>query len=162
MPIDAMGTQKEIAKKIIDQDANYILAVKANQPQLLEHIKDEFRFSKQPETYINHDLGHGRIETRTCSVLNNFQFIEQNNGWKNLKTIIKIESTHELKNSDKNTEKSTRYYISSLQNDANEFQKKIQSHWSIENKLHWTLDVSFGEDTSLKKKVMRLKIIHTY
>ncbi len=149
--IDAMGTQKEIAKKIIDQDANYILAVKANQPQLLEHIKDEFRFSKQPETYINHDLGHGRIETRICSVLNNFQFIEQNNGWKNLKTIIKIESTREFKNSDKNTEKSTRYYISSLQNDANEFQKKIRSHWAIENKLHWTLDVAFAEDTSRKR-----------
>ncbi len=69
--------------------------------------------------YTNYDLGHGRIETRTCSVLNNFQFIEQNNRWKNLKTIIKIESTREFKNSDKDTEKSTRYYISSLQNDAN-------------------------------------------
>ncbi len=80
-------------------------------------------------------------------MLNNFQFIEQNNGWKNLKTIIKIESTREFKNSDKNTEKSTRYYISRLQNDANEFQKKIRSHWE----LHWTLDVAFAEDASRKR-----------
>jgi len=112
--IDAMGTQKEIAKKIIDKNANYILAVKANQPQLLEHIEDEFRFSKQPETYTKHDLDHGRIETRKCSVITDFKFIKQNNQWKNLTSIIKIDSSREFKNSDKPTEKSTRYYISSL------------------------------------------------
>jgi predicted transposase YbfD/YdcC len=126
--IDAMGTQKEIAEKIIAQDAHYILAVKANQPQLLEHIEDEFQFSKQSETYTDHDLDHGRIETRTCSVIKDFQFIKLNSGWKDLKSIIKIESTREFKNSDEITEKATRYYISSLQNDANEFQTNIRSH----------------------------------
>ena len=149
--IDAMGTQKEIAKKIIAQNADYILAVKANQPQLLEHIQDEFRFSEQSETYTNHDLDHGRIETRKCSVIKNFQFIEHNNGWKNLKSIIKIESTREFKNSDKPTEEATRYYISSLENDANEFQSKVRSHWAVENKLHWTLDVAFSDDASRKR-----------
>ncbi len=150
--IDAIGTQKEIAKKIIDNDANYILAVKGNQPQLLEDIQDEFRFSKQLETSLSEDLDHGRIETRTCSVITDFKFIEQENAWKNLASIIRIESIREFKNSDKKTEKSTRYYISNLKNNASIFQDNIRSHWSVENKLHWTLDVTFSEDASRKRK----------
>ena len=156
--IDAMGTQKKIAKKIIAHDADYILAVKANQSKLLADIEDEFRFSKQTQTYTNHDLDHGRIETRTCSVITDlpagkvgFRFIEKDSGWKNLKSIIKIESTREFKNSNKATEKATRYYISNLENNANEFQTKIRSHWAVENKLHWTLDVAFSEDASRKR-----------
>jgi len=78
--IDAMGTQKEIVKKIIAQDADYISAVRGNQPWLLENIEDEFRFSKQSEIYTNHDLDLGRIETRTCSVIKKNCFIEQNSG----------------------------------------------------------------------------------
>ena len=149
--IDAMGTQKEIAKKIIHQDGDYILAVKANQPQLLEDIKDEFKFYKPLELETAYDLGHGRIETRTCSVITDFQFIAPINEWKNLNAIIKIESIREFKNSNKATEKATRYYISSLQNNANQFQSKIRSHWAVENKLHWTLDVAFSEDASRKR-----------
>jgi predicted transposase YbfD/YdcC len=84
-------------------------------------------------------------------VIKDFQFIEHNNGWKNLKSIIKIESTREFKNSDKPTEKATRYNISSLENNANEFQSKVRSHWAVENKLHWTLDVAFSEDASRKR-----------
>jgi predicted transposase YbfD/YdcC len=150
--IDAMGTQKEIAKKIIDNDADYILAVKANQSQLLENIQDEFRFSKKMETSTSEDLDHGRIETRTCSVISDFKFITQENDWENLTSIIRIESIREFKNSDTKTEKSTRYYISSLNNTATLFQNNIRSHWSVENKLHWTLDVAFGEDASRKRK----------
>jgi len=72
--------KKEIAKKIIAQDADYILAIKGNQSQLLKNIEGEFRFSEQSEIYTNHDLDHGRIETRICSVIKIFRFIEQNSG----------------------------------------------------------------------------------
>jgi predicted transposase YbfD/YdcC len=149
--IDAMGTQKEIAKKIIEKDANYILAVKGNQPQLLEDIQDEFKFSKQIDTTKDEDLGHGRIETRICSVITDFQFIENENEWKNLKSIVRIESIREFKNSDREKETATRYYISNLEKNALYFQSAIRSHWAVENKLHWTLDVGFSEDASRKR-----------
>jgi predicted transposase YbfD/YdcC len=94
--IDAMGTQTEIAEKIGNKGADYILAVKGNQKQLLEDIVDEFRFSKDIETDTHLDLGHGRIETRKSSVISNFEFIEnEDNKWKNSSQVIKIESIRE-------------------------------------------------------------------
>jgi predicted transposase YbfD/YdcC len=88
--IDAMGCQKEIAEKIIKNNANYILAVKANQAQLLEDVIDEFKFAKQPDVNVHQDLGHGRIETRTCSIITDFKFIKNKNGWKNLARVFHI------------------------------------------------------------------------
>ncbi len=149
--IDAMGTQANIADKIIKNNADYILAVKGNQEQLLEYVKDEFRFSKNKEVDVNEDLGHGRLETRICTIVNDFQFIEKESKWTGIKSVVKIESTREFKNSDKPIEKSTRYYISSLDTTAKDFQTKIRSHWSVENKLHWCLDVAFAEDSSGKR-----------
>lgn len=150
--IDAMGTQMDIADKIIENGADYILAVKENQSQLLEDIKDEFKFSKSIEIETDTDLGHGRIETRKCSVISEFQFIDNtNNKWNNLSRIIRIESIREFKNSDKKSEKATRYYISSLADSAVNFQQNIRDHWGVENKLHWTLDVAFSEDASRKR-----------
>jgi predicted transposase YbfD/YdcC len=149
--IDAMGTQTDIADKIIKNKADYILAVKENQPQLLEGIKDEFRFSRDIEIDTDVDFGHGRIETRICSVISDFQFIEDDSKWNKLQQIIKIESMREFKNSDKQSEKATRYYIASLVDTAANYQKNIRSHWGVENKLHWTLDVAFSEDASRKR-----------
>jgi len=150
--IDAMGTQTNIANKIIENKADYILAVKENQKTLLNEIKDEFRFSKTIETNTNIDIGHGRIETRKCSVISKFQFIEnKDNKWNNLTQVIKIESIREFKNSDKQQEKATRFYITSLEAVAEKHQEYIRSHWGVENKLHWTLDVAFSEDASRKR-----------
>jgi len=149
--IDAMGCQRDIAEKIIDNGADYILAVKENQANLLENIQDEFRFSSQINTNTTVSGDHGRIETRICSVITDFKHVVKDGSWKNLNTVIKIESKREFKNSDKPTENSVRYYISSLKQDAAEFQRDIRNHWSIENKLHWILDVGFSEDSSRKR-----------
>lgn len=149
--IDAMGCQAAIAEKIIEKQADYVLAVKNNQEQLFENIADEFRFSKKIESFEDIDLGHGRIETRKCSVITNFEHIENQDKWRCLQSIIRIESIREFKNSDKPNEQAVRYYISSLKISAKEFEHIIRSHWSIENKLHWTLDVAFLEDQSRKR-----------
>lgn len=150
--IDAMGCQKEIAEKIMEQEADYVLAVKENQPQLYENMEDEFRFSKTTESFKDIDCGHGRIGTRKCSVITKFQHIENQAKWENLKAIVKIESSREFKNSQKPKEEAVRYYISSLDATAKEFQHIIRSHWSIENKLHWVLDIAFLEDQSRKRE----------
>jgi len=146
-----MGCQKAIAENIIEKEANFVLAVKNNQELLFENIGNEFRFSKEIEIHEDIDLGHGRIQTRKCSIIANLQHIENRDKWLVLNTVIKNESTREFKNSDKPKEQAVRYYISSLIASAKEFQHIVRSHWSIENKLHWTLDVAFSEDQSRKR-----------
>lgn len=148
--IDAMGCQKEIAKEIVGRKADYVLALKDNQADLLEEVIDEFRFSKTEDSSVDLDYGHGRIETRVCSIIRNFDLVESHTKWKGLKSIIRIEATRDFKGTQR-IEKSIRYYISSLDKSAEEIQKIVRSHWAIENKLHWTLDVAFGEDLNRKR-----------
>jgi predicted transposase YbfD/YdcC len=145
--IDAMGCQQKIAEQIISQEANYILAVKGNQKELLEGIEDSFKLQKitSEHTAVNKD--HGRIETRTCSVIHQPTEILNIEKWASLKSIIRIESKREIL-SEKKTTQETRYYICSDTLAASQALAKVKSHWSIENNLHWCLDVSFGEDLS--------------
>lgn len=151
--IDAMGTQTNIVDKIRNKGANYILAVKENQKQLYSDIKDEFRFGKNKKVFEHIDTGHGRIETRICRVICDFEHItNENDKWKDLKQIIEIESIREFKNSDKKTEKAFRYYITNLEETPEKLLSKVRSHWGVENKLHWILDVQFNEDQSRKRK----------
>jgi predicted transposase YbfD/YdcC len=148
--IDAIGCQTVIAKKIRENQADYILQVKGNQKMLLENLENSFVVKKVVATDVNIDCGHGRVEVRKCSVITDLEFVDDAHKWTDLQTIIKIESAVHFKKTKLDTT-STRFYISSLPADASLLNHSIRSHWAIENNLHWNLDVIFKEDHQEKR-----------
>jgi predicted transposase YbfD/YdcC len=154
--IDAMGCQTEIAEKIVAQKADYVLAVKGNQPTLhdgivkffLDHLSDDFARVKVSR-YQTSERGHGREETRTYYVCSVPADLPDCRRWKNLTAIgIAINDTVE----DGQSRSEVRYYILSRKLSAKNFGTAVRGHWSIENRLHWQLDVTFGEDQSRIRK----------
>lgn len=141
--IDAMGCQTKIAEKIIEKEGDYMLALKGNQGELHEHVITSFERINPKDTHEKTEKDHGRIETRRCTIIDDLRWIEQWQAWKNLHTLIKIESTRTL---DNKTTTENRYYISSLNTDAKNISEAIRKHWGIENSLHWILDVAYRED----------------
>lgn len=149
--IDAMGCQKKIAENIIEKGADYILAVKGNQGLTEESINDTIRFVKPVSQDMDVDYGHGRIEIRKCRTYTDFTYFENADQWKDIHSIVEIEAERIIKSTGKKTTE-TRLYISSLDATAKKFNGWIRSHWAVENKLHWILDVTFKEDLSRKRK----------
>jgi predicted transposase YbfD/YdcC len=147
--IDAMGTQTAIAKDIIDKKADYVLALKDNQKELREEVESIFRVQQPESNHCVTEKGHGRIETRKCDVISTLDFLEGREKWKNLSSIIRITSERTIR---EKTVAETRYYISSLNVDAESINSHIRMHWGVENSLHWTLDMTFGEDQQRKRE----------
>jgi len=147
--IDAMGTQTKIAESIKENGADYILALKGNQGYLKELVESGFQNRNADLYYETIEKDHGRIETRKCHVINQIEWMdEEKERWRDIKSIIKIDSIREIQN---NKTEETRYYISSLKDNAELISNSIREHWGIENKLHWSLDVTFREDESRKR-----------
>ena len=150
--IDAMGCQVEIAGKIVDQGAVYMLALKKNQPSLYESVEEYFKWArteptekKQIKEYSYEEHEHGRHIHRKVEVCNDVSWIETVREWKQLSSIICV--TRKGEREGRQTEE-TAYYISSREWEAKDAAKCIQGHWSIENNLHWSLDTAFNEDES--------------
>ena len=149
--IDAMGTQEEIANKIVEENkADYILKVKKNQKDLLDDIKTYFvlglrRDSNDIGIVDTFDKDHGRIETRKYHISYDVTCISDKNKWKTVKAIGYVETTREEKGK-KSSKK--HYYILSKKMDMDTFINSTRAHWNIECGLHWKLDVIMNEDHS--------------
>jgi predicted transposase YbfD/YdcC len=148
--IDAMGTQANIAQAIRDRDADYVLAVKDNQPKLAESIKDFWRCFRvhpaadTPHLYVeSFEKGHGRIETRRCWAFDQLSCLYKPEQWPGLKSFAVIESEREMNGK---TTLEQRLYVSNLSPDAARIAAAIRAHWSVENRLHWCMDIAFNDD----------------
>jgi predicted transposase YbfD/YdcC len=148
--IDAMGCQTEIAQKIVDAGADYVLAVKRNQPTLHEGIKDFFDdhleddFARvKARHYRRREKGHGRVEDRYYAICPVPDDLPDAARWPGLNAIgVAISEIQR----DGKTQSQVRYYILSEVLSAKRFAEAVRAHWSIENRLHWQLDVTFQED----------------
>ena len=145
--IDAMGSHSKIANLIRANQGDYLLALKENQQSLYEEVRDWMNKHKsRMDRYTHTDYVGGRIEKRTTYVTNNLVYIDALADWLDCKTIIMTENERIFKNGLAKSSFQTRYYVSSAHKNAQYFGHSIRGHWSIENQLHWYLDVVFNED----------------
>ena len=149
--LDALHCQKNTAREIHEADADYVLALKGNQGTAHAEVRaylDDAIARSAPELVQVQTLekGHGRIETRRYWQSANIGWFADRAEWENLRSVGVVEAVREVAGSPPSTER--RYYLSSLPPDIARFTRAVRGHWSVENNLHWSLDVSFGEDRS--------------
>lgn len=153
--IDAMGTQVDIADKIIGRKGHYFLAVKENQAGLLAEMKDVMRYNQPSSTHEHTEKGHARVETRSVSIFpaDRMEDKEILGRWKNLKTLVRVDTRRVLVSEGGREETQTRYYISDEDFPSAKYYGALaRGHWGVENGLHWHLDVTFKEDECRARK----------
>ena len=156
--IDAMGCQTAIARQIVTQEADYVLALKGNQSSVHDRVRLAFADARGAvgSSLALHDLdiattvnkGHGRLERRRCWSLGDpayLAYIDPEGAWLGLRTVVMVEAERRIGDT---RSSEIRYYLSSLNSDAAMLNQAIRSHWGIETQLHWVLDVTFHEDAS--------------
>ena len=144
------GCQRDIAQTILDKKADYVLALKGNQGSLREDVElfaTEQKARAFADTEVTRDTtvegDHARIETRTTTVINDVEWLQQRHDWPGLKAVVMVESSREINGK---TEHETRFYLTSLVLVAALIGPIVRSHWSIENSLHWVMDMMFRDD----------------
>jgi predicted transposase YbfD/YdcC len=149
--IDAMGTQREVAKKLVSLNAQYLLALKGNQGSLFEDVQELFEMALnpcEPDDTLSQietlEQQRGREERRTCWMLPAAPFLDEH-AWPGLQSVVMVRSQRTIKGV---TSQEDRYFLSTLPVDASRALQGIRTHWHIENRLHWVLDVAFREDQS--------------
>ena len=150
--IDAMGCQRVIAEQIRAKRGHYVLAVKENQGALLSDIRDYFEADAEQgyrdlkaAYHEETDSGHGRVEVRRCWQSADLRWVPASQAWAGAKSVARIECERHIKGK---ISREVRYYVSSLAVDAARLLAAVRSHWAIENRLHWVLDMTFREDYS--------------
>ncbi|MCP4381569.1 MAG: ISAs1 family transposase [Hyphomicrobiales bacterium] len=148
--VDAMGCQRDIAEKILQKKADYVFALKGNQGTLREDVElfaAEQKANGFKNTHVSQhetiDGDHGRIETRTYTVINDVAWLQERHEWPGLRGLVMVDSTREIGGK---IEHETRFYITSLVWLASQLGPVIRSHWGIENSLHWVMDMIFRDD----------------
>jgi len=153
--LDAIGCQREVARQVVDGGGDYVLAVKQNQPALHDKVKalldeailDGFDGMAHDALGPEADGGHGRVETRRAWVTPETHWLGRDllDAWPGLASVAAVECTREVIGGDTSLER--RYFITSLKSPtARQVADAVRGHWAVENRLHWQLDVSFGED----------------
>jgi predicted transposase YbfD/YdcC len=151
--IDAAGCQTAIVEKIINGGGNYVISLKGNQGILQAEAENFFTQARNVghqeagcKVSYSNEKGHGRIEEREVVVINQLDWLDCQSKWKNLKSLVEVTTRRTIKGK---TTTERRFAISSLELTPERAGEIVRSHWSIENRLHWNMDVNFGEDACL-------------